>query len=93
MIGTEKLSTIQRLLGQVPKAEIARRVGVSRRTVYEIAVGVKRRRAKQDPKEPYNYTRNRKGKCPICGYTVILPCVKCEPEAYALPEACELVED
>lgn len=61
MIGEAKLTKVQQLLKrQVPKTEIARQVGIARRTVYDIAIGVERRRV---PKPRASGT----GRCPTCG--------------------------
>lgn len=80
MIGTQKLHQVRSMLGRVPKAVIARKVGVSRRTVHDIARGVERRRAKTQPMIQRKPSK-RIGRCPMCGHLVNMPCLSCGLQA------------
>lgn len=79
MIGEQKLKRVQMLLRKnVPKTEIAETVGIARRTVYSIAVGVRMRHVPRSERVRVRQPESAEGRCPGCGHKVQLPCFACE---------------
>lgn len=86
MIGQAAVDTIQKLLaaGNMPVNDIARAAGVGRMVVYEIKVGVNRRRERRDAgaDEQQPEKTDTKFRCPGCGgkITGLSYCLKCSLE-------------
>ncbi len=86
MIGQAAVDSIQKMLaaGNLPVNEIARAAGVGRMVVYEIRVGLKRRRERRDvgADEPQPEKTDTQFRCPGCGgkITGLSYCLKCSLE-------------
>lgn len=85
MLPTHIVHEVKRLLDQggLSRREIARRVGVSRTTVCEIALGRRGVHGRETPVE--HHSPNRDGppvRCGGCGKLVRLPCVYCRTVDY-----------
>lgn len=85
MLPTAVVLEVQRLLAQdVPYREIARRLGISRGTVGNIASGrrpLELRPAKRRSSEQVTTIAKPK-RCPECGGLVYEPCLLCAVRAY-----------
>lgn len=80
MIGSEKIKAIRKLLGLMPKAAIARKVGVNREVVFEIAIGIERKRdpnGRARKRDVIPITEKVIARCKTCGCKVEMPCLYC----------------
>ena len=85
MLSLAMVEEVHRLLGegQMSQRQIARRLGVSRGSVWAIATGQRGLWGRTDaPDHPL--TRTLRRRCPRCGYLVTMPCVACRARDYSV---------